>query len=325
MTFGFEPEARERLRGTPLVDSTQNRTTLAPAASGGPSVSDGDQNVTFTKYDRRSLTYSTSFEDPWRRNVIRAIEWMTGKVSIIRMIRKFEKQGAPQGQAFWRATLDVMGIDLLTPQSQLDKIPTEGPVVVVANHPHGMVDGMILADLIGRVRSDYKILTRQLLTGIDEVASSYMIPVPFPHDADAQRKSVEMRAKAMAHLKEGGLISLFPSGVVAASESMFGPAVEAEWNVFTAQMIRRSGARVVPIYFPGSNSRWYQMANRISPILRQAMLLHEIVHSCNKPQSPVVGDPLSDAQMEQLKTDPRGFMSWLRGHTLALANQNQTA
>ena len=115
MTFGFEPEARERLRGTPLVDSTQNRTTLAPAASGGPGVSDGDQNVTFTKYDRRSLTYSTSFEDPWRRNVIRAIEWMTGKVSIIRMIRKFEKQGAPQGQAFWRATLDVMGIDLLTP------------------------------------------------------------------------------------------------------------------------------------------------------------------------------------------------------------------
>ncbi len=169
------------------------------------------ENVTFTKYDRRSLTYSTSFEDPWRRNLIRAIEWMTGKVSIIRMIRKFEKQGAPQGQAFWRATLDVMGIDLLTPPAQLARIPTEGPVVVVANHPHGMVDGMILADLIGRVRNDYKILTRQLLTGIDEVASSYMIPVPFPHDADAQRKSVEMRANAMAHLKTGGLITLFPS------------------------------------------------------------------------------------------------------------------
>ncbi|WP_136636838.1 lysophospholipid acyltransferase family protein [Pseudooceanicola onchidii] len=279
-----------------------------------------DQPLTFTKYDRRSLTYSTSFDDPYRRNIIRAIEWMTGKVSIIRMIRKFEKRGAPQGQAFWRATLDTMGIDLLTPADQLARIPKDGPVVVVANHPHGMVDGMIFADLIGRVRNDYKILTRQILTGIDEVASSYMIPVPFPHEEDAQRKSVEMRAKAMAHLKEGGLVALFPSGVVAASKSMFGPAIEADWNVFTAQMIRRSGARVVPIFFPGSNSRWYQMANRISPILRQALLLHEIVHSCNKPQAPVVGDPISEDQMQMLQSDPRGFMAWLRDHTLSLGD-----
>lgn len=300
------------------MDSTQNRTRL-----NSPTAPDKTEaTVTFPKYDRRSLTYSTTFDDPWRVNIIRAIEWFTGKISIIRMIRKFERNGAPQGQAFWRATLDVMGIDLLTPQDQLDRIPRDGPVVVVANHPHGMVDGMILADLIGRVRNDYKILTRQLLTGIDEIAASYMIPVPFPHDEDAQRKSVEMRAKAMAHLKEGGLITLFPSGVVATSETMFGPAVEAEWNVFTAQMIRRSGARVVPIYFPGANSRWYQIANRLSPILRQALLLHEIVYSCNKPQAPVVGEPIEDAAMERLKTDPRGFVAWLREHTISLGSSN---
>jgi putative hemolysin len=307
-----------------LVDSTQNRIAMARRSNRQTQSGVVPENVTFTKYDRRSLTYSTSFEDPWRRNLIRAIEWMTGKVSIIRMIRKFEKQGAPQGQAFWRATLDVMGIDLLTPPAQLARIPTEGPVVVVANHPHGMVDGMILADLIGRVRNDYKILTRQLLTGIDEVASSYMIPVPFPHDADAQRKSVEMRANAMAHLKTGGLITLFPSGVVASSRTMFGPAIEAEWNVFTAQMIRRSGAKVVPIFFPGANSRWYQMANRISPILRQAFLLHEIVHSCNRPQAPIVGEVIPESDMELLAKDPRGFMTWLREHTLALGRSAQS-
>ena len=274
--------------------------------------------ATFTKYDRRSLTYSNSFDDPVKRNIIRAMEWMTGKVTILRLIRRFEKQGPPQGQAFWRACLDVMGIPLETPEEQLDRIPSDGPVVVVANHPHGMVDGMILADLIGRRRPDYKILTRTVLTGIDEVASSYMIPVPFPHDEDAQRKSVEMRAKAMAHLKEGGLVSLFPSGVVAASRTMFGPAVEAEWNVFTAQMIRRSGARVVPIFFTGANSRWYQMANRVSATMRQGLLLHEIVHSLNKPQAPIVGHPITDAEMERLQSDPRGFMTWLRAHTLAL-------
>ena len=82
-------------------------------------------------------------------------------------------------------------------------------MIFVANHPHGLVDGMILADLIGRVRADYRILTRSLLTGIDEDAASYMIPVPFPHEPDAQEKMVEMRKAAMTHLQEGGLLRCF--------------------------------------------------------------------------------------------------------------------
>ena len=272
-------------------------------------------------YDRRTLTYANSFDDRWTSLAIKTMEWLTGKLTILRMVKKFEKQNALyRGQRFWRGALNVMGIDLTTPQAQIDKIPTEGPVVVVANHPHGMVDGMIFADIIGRVREDYRILTRSVLTGLDEAATSFMIPVPFPHDPDAQRKMVEMRAKAMAHLKAGGVVALFPSGVVSSSDSWFGPVIEREWNVFTAQMIRRSGARVVPMFFPGSNSRWYQIACQVSPILRQGLLLHEIVRSCNKPQAPVVGDPLSDAQMEKLHSDPRGFMSWLREHTLALGH-----
>ncbi len=274
--------------------------------------------VNFTKYDRRSLSYASTFENPWKARMISVMELMTGKLAILRMIRQFEKRGAPSGQAFWRAALDTMGIDLTTPQSQLDLIPKDGPVIVVANHPHGMVDGMIFADLIGRVRPDYRILTRSLLTSIDEVAGSYMIPVPFPHDPDAQRKGVEMRDKAMTHLKEGGVVALFPSGVVASSETWWGPAVEAEWNVFTAKMIRRSGAQVVPMKFPGQNSRAYQIANRLSPMLRQGLLLHEIVHACNKPQGPVVGAPIPQAEIDARVDDPRGFMAWLRARTLAL-------
>jgi len=276
------------------------------------------ETVSFAKYDRRSLSYASTFEDPWKATFIRVMEAFTGKLTILRLIRKFERKGAPTGQAFWRAALDVMGIELTTPQEQLDRIPRTGPVIVVANHPHGMVDGMIFADLIGRVRPDYRILTRSLLTAIDEVAGSYMIPVPFPHDQDAQRKGVEMRAKAMTHLKDGGVVALFPSGGVAASETWWGEAVEAEWAVFTAQLIRRSGATVVPMKFLGQNSRAYQIANRVSPMLRQGLLLHEIVYSLNKPQGPIVGHPLPQADVEKWKDDPRGFMAWLRAHTLAL-------
>jgi putative hemolysin len=269
-------------------------------------------------YDRRSLTYSNSFESFWKSNTIRAMEWTTGKIAILRMISKFEKQDNPTGTGFWRAALDTMGVTLTTPDEQIARIPKTGPVVVVANHPHGMVDGMVMAELIGRARPDYKVLTRSLLTGIDEVAASYLISVPFPHEEDAQSKMMEMRAAAMSELKAGGVVALFPSGVVASSDTLMGPAIEAEWNVFTAKMIRRSGARVVPIFFPGSNSRWYQMANRISATLRQGLLLHEIVKSCNKPQGPLVGHPIPDDVVEERGADPRAFMAWLREHTLAL-------
>lgn len=276
----------------------------------------GNQNQVV--YDRRSLTYSNTFDSPLHGSIIRAMEWVTGKLTILRRVRDFERRGAPTGQAFWPATMEVMGIDLLTPAAQLARIPAKGPVVFVANHPHGLVDGMILADLIGRVRDDYRILTRSLLTGIDQSAASYMIPVPFPHEPDAQRKMIEMRNAAMDHLSQNGLIALFPSGVVASSKTMFGPAVEAEWNVFTAKMIRRSGATVVPCYFPGSNSRWYQIANRISPVLRQGLLLHEVVHAFDKSQAPVIGCPISPEEAEERGRDPRAFMTWLRAHTLSL-------
>ncbi|HHS94568.1 MAG TPA: acyltransferase, partial [Rhodobacterales bacterium] len=266
------------------------------------------------KYDKRDLTYANSFESSIQSTVIRAIEWLTGKISIIRMVRAFERRGGAEGLAFWAAALEVMGVEITTPAEEFANIPKEGPVVVVANHPHGLVDGMIMAELIARVRGDFGILTREVLTGLDEVASSFLIPVPFPHDKDAQKKSVEMRARAMERLKDGGLICVFPAGVVATSKTAFGPVEEAEWNVFTAQMIRRSGATVVPVHFRGRNSRWYHISNRISPTLRQAMLLHEVVHVCNRPNGPVIGAPLSAAQMDGLKADPRGWIAWLRQH-----------
>lgn len=290
-----------------MTETTQKRTASPVIGDAAPRV-----------YDRGSLTYSGTFDSPLKRSIIKTIEWFSGKIHIIRMIRKFEKKGKFHGQAFWRGALDVMGIDLITPQTQLNRIPKTGPVVIVANHPHGMVDGMIMADLIGRVRTDYRILTRAFLTDIDEDAGKFLIPVPFPHEEDAQAKMVEMRKKAMAHLENNGLIAIFPSGVVASSDSMFGPAVEREWNLFTAKMIRLSGARVVPLYFPGTNSRWYQIANQISPTLRQSLLIHEIVNACGRPQGPIVGEPFDEAEVQQRMKDPRACMAWMRDVTMSL-------
>lgn len=304
-----------------MVDSsTQRGLALMQGHSGSSAGSPDDDSGRSQSYDRRRLTYSNTFDNPWKANAIRALEWMTGKIRIILMLREFQRREKKDRRDFWGTALEIMKVDLLTPQEQLARIPAKGPVIVVSNHPHGLVDGMVIAHLISRVRVDYKVLTRSILTGIDETAASFLIPVPFPHEQDAQRKGIEMRTAAMRQLAEGGVVALFPSGVVASSESMFGPAIEQEWNVFTAKMIRRSGATVVPVYFPGSNSRLYQIANQISATLRQGLLLHEIVAACKKPQAPIVGNPIDPSEIEARIKEPRAFMAWLREKTISLKN-----
>ncbi len=272
----------------------------------------------YVPYDKRKLSYANTFHNPWQARAIRLLEWLTGKIRLLQLIRRFERQGVVAGQGFWPRALAVMGIELRTPAEEIARIPATGPVVIVANHPHGLVDGMVLAELVGRVREDYKILTRSLLTGVDEI-SQFMIPVAFPHEEGAVQQNLEMRKRAMAWLAKGGVVVVFPSGSVAASETFFGPAIEAEWNPFTAKMIQRSGAHVVPIRFQGQNSRAYQIANRLSATLRQGLLLHEVVHSLNRPQRPVVGAPIPPEEIAAWSGNPRGFMAWLRERTLSLA------
>ena len=270
-------------------------------------------------YDRRKLSYANTFTNPLQRNIIKSLEFLTGKLYLLRKVRQFEKMGIPVGQPFWKRALDLLGINLLTKQSEISKIPKEGSLVITANHPHGLVDGMVLAELIGKVRTDYKILTRSLLTGVKQI-DQFMIPVPFDHEENALKKSLEMRKKAMDHLEKGGVIVVFPSGKVASSETMFGNVVEGEWNPFTAKLIQKSGANVLPIFFPGANSRIYQIANQISATLRQGLLIYEVVHAMNKAQKPLVGDLIKQNELSSWKNDPRGFMRWLRGKTLELGS-----
>lgn len=273
-----------------------------------------------TPYDRRKLSYANTFTNPFQRNTIKTLELLTGKLRLLRKVRQFEKIGIPFGQPFWRQALDLLGIKLLTSKSELSKIPKKGSLIITANHPHGLVDGMVLAELIGKVRTDYKILTRSLLTGVNQI-DQFMIPVPFDHEENALQKSLEMRRRAMEHLENGGVIVLFPSGKVASSETMFGKVVEGDWNPFTAKLIQKSGADVLPVFFPGSNSRIYQIANQISATLRQGLLIYEVVHAMNKPQKPLIGNIIKQDEISSWKSDPRGFMKWLREKTIQLESK----
>lgn len=267
-------------------------------------------------YNPADLTYATSFTSPYKRALIRVIENLTGRIKLLRLIRKWERdENRPDD--FWESVLERLEIKLTTPQEELDYIPKDGPLVVVSNHPHGLIDGIVMAHLMGHARDDYKILTRSLLCHVPRI-DKYLLPVAFPHEPGAIQNNIQTRKIAIQHLKDGGCVALFPSGTVATSKTWFGPAIDSDWMTFTAKMIRQSGAQVLPVYFPGQNSRWFQIANKLSTTLRQSLLLHEIAAAMKKEQKVKVGKLIPQDILKSYEKDAKGLMKYLRAETLAL-------
>ena len=267
-------------------------------------------------YDRSDLTYANSFPQFYKRWFIQSIEFLTARYYLLYKMRKWEKN-PNKDPDFWKSVLEEMNIELKTPAEEIARIPSKGPLVIVSNHPHGLIDGLVMARLISQVRDDYQILTRALLVGVKRV-ERYLLPVAFPHEEDSVRKNIEMRQKAIAALKEGHCIALFPAGTVSTSPTFFGEPVEREWAPFTAKMIRQSGAQVLPIYFTGRNTRWFQIANKLGETFRQSLLLYEIRAAFGKKQKPVIGQLIDPEVLKSYEKDAKGLMEFLREETLAL-------
>ncbi len=267
-------------------------------------------------YDRSELTYANSFPNLTKRIFIKTVETLTARFQLLYHMRHWENN-QNKDPHFWTSVLNEMSVEVNTPLEQLENIPATGSIVVVCNHPHGLVDGVVLAWLLSKRRDDFKIITRALLNGV-EVAEKNLLSISFPHEEDAVRKNLKTRKEALSNVRDGHCIAVFPAGTVSTSKTPFGPVVEADWGKFTSKLVLQSDARVVPIFFQGSNSRWFQIANWISDTCRQSLLMYEIKHAFHKPQSPIIGKPINREALDKFKTDPEGLMAYLRAETLKL-------
>ncbi|WP_343080136.1 lysophospholipid acyltransferase family protein [Ostreiculturibacter nitratireducens] len=276
----------------------------------------------YIPYDTSTLTFAESGASPARAQLIRAIEWVTGKITLLRIANEFEKGGRVYETTFWEKILDLLKIELQCTEEEIQRIPASGPVVMVANHPYGFVDGVALTSIVSRVRPDLKILTRAFFAKIPEI-DAHMVPVAFPHDPDSTQKNIAVRKEVMEHLDQGGVVILFPAGRVATARKLFGEALEHDWNPFTSKMILKSRARVVPVYFSGQNGPMYQFVQHFSPTLRQSLMMHEITRLMGKPIRPVIGQPIEREEIDPWVLNPRGFMEHLRERTLQLRNQQK--
>lgn len=265
----------------------------------------------------RDISYASSAQTKGGKAFIRLFENATGRLKMIKRARGYENDVAA-GQDFWQVMVDRYGLGLDVIGGTLDSIPREGPLILIANHPYGILDGLMLGHILSSTRGDFRILAHRIFRRAEEL-NRIILPVSFDQTKDAIKQNLQTRRDSLEYLASGGAMGIFPGGTVATSLKPFSQPMDPGWRGFTAKLVAKSKATVVPIYFPGHNSRLFQVASHLHVTLRMAMLIHEFKARVDEPVQIVVGEPIPQAELEARAKDTRAMMDFLRESTYRLS------
>jgi putative hemolysin len=225
-------------------------------------------------------------------------------------------RSAPQGFRL-EALLTEMKVKLDVPPADLERIPVKGPLVAVANHPFGVLDGAALAVLLLRARPDVKILTNSLLEGIPELHEQCIFVDPF-RTASSVDKNVKPLKQALAWLRQGGALAVFPAGEVSQWNVREAQVTDPAWNTVAARLVRKTGASALPVYFCGRNSGTFQLLGLINPKLRTLFLLQEFLQQREKDVQVRIGGAIPSELIANLDSDAEAT-EYLRLRTYLLS------
>jgi putative hemolysin len=193
--------------------------------------------------------------------------------------------------------------------------------VFVANHPYGVLDGLVISWLVQKVRSDFLVLTNAILMRAPEVRD-FILPIDFTDSPEARAINLKSRATARYQLEKGGAVVVFPAGGVSTTPDRLGrrPAIDARWQPFVSQLIQRSRATVAPVWFGGQNSRLFQIASHLSLTLRLSLIFHEVKTRIGTTLPVAIGAPIPFEELAPIK-DRQTMADLLMARTYSLANQ----
>ena len=266
----------------------------------------------------RDITYASSAATRSGRAVIRVMENATGRLKMIRKAKGYAEEVA-QGADFWEVMMQRYGISLDIVGGSLDNISADGSVILVANHPYGILDGMVMGRVLSERRGgDFRVLAHRVFRRSPDL-ERIILPVSFDDTKEAARTNLETRKEALAYLADGGAVGIFPGGTVSTAAKPWGSPLDPKWRNFTAKMIARSDAKVVPMFFDGANSRLFQFASHIHSTLRMGMLIREFRKKAGAPVRIAIGEPIDPAEIDARRKDGTGLMAFLLEHTYALS------
>jgi len=266
----------------------------------------------------RDISYSGSAKGRSGRVLIRAMENATGRIGLIRKARGY-KEDVAAGADFWAVMAERYGLSLCVTGGTLESIPKTGPLVLVSNHPFGILDGLIMGLILSQRRDgDFRVLANSVFQNAPDL-ESVILPISFDETKEAVKQNLSTRSEAMKYLQCGGAIGVFPGGTVSTSARLFSEPLDPRWRNFTAKLIAKSDAAVVPIFFEGSNSRLFQVGSHLHYSLRMGLMVREFKMRVNSPVKVVIGEPIEPNKLFEVKNDPRSCMDFLRKATYELS------
>src|SRR6056297_2201622 len=160
----------------------------------------------------RDISYSYSAQTKGGRAMIRTMENLTGRIRLIKRAKGYETEVA-QGRDFWEVIVDRYGLSLDVVGGSLAKIPRQGPLILIANHPYGILDGMMMGHILSQTRGDFRILANSVFTKSPDL-NEVVLPVSFDETKEALALNLKTRKTALSYLAGGGAIGIFPGGMV---------------------------------------------------------------------------------------------------------------
>ena len=237
------------------------------------------------------------------------------------LLRKIPECDRPSMTAvdFGRELLGNLDIHYHADPADLERLPTSGPALVVANHPFGLLEGPILLDLLESARADYRIVANSLLSNFPPLRQRVIFVDPFEETASPQANGRALRA-SLEWLAAGGLLVMFPAGEVAHLDWDERSVVDPPWNSAAARLARKVGCPTLPLFFDGANSHLFQMAGAIHPRLRTLNLFNELLNKRSRTIRVRVGNSVSASTLRQF-VDAQAATEYLRARTYLLGNR----
>ena len=253
---------------------------------------------------------------------VTAFPGLAGKFAPVDKVRDLYRrvQRSPEGFRL-ENLLAEMRIGLRVDPADQQRIPATGPVVVVANHPYGMLDGALLTVLLTRIRPDVKVLTNFLLSDVPELQRHCIFVDPFQSDRSIASNRHALR-ESLAWLRQGGMLAIFPSGEASQWQMPAAQIADPAWNDTAVRLIRNTGASALPIYFCGHNGVGFQLLGMIHPKLRTAFLLQEFLKQEGKTIEVRVGSVIFNDAITAIDAD-REATDYLRWRTYLLARRSK--
>jgi len=237
---------------------------------------------------------------PMASGFIRAMEKVTGQPKIKKLYFDYVDDERPR-ELFWTDALKRLNISYDAQHEPGAKIPEKGPVLVIANHPFGVIDGLVLCAMMSEIRQDYRIITHQVLRQAPAVMDK-ILPIDFAETESALATNLQTRREAHKHLKNDGAVIIFPAGGISLAPNLIGPAFDSEWKTFAAKLAQTKDTTIVPFFFDGRNSVIYQAARRVSVTLGYSLMFREICKQMNRQVKVTVRQPIQNAELDAFAT-----------------------